>query len=91
MSVKKYYYLNNSLSLDDCDPFIYNYFDEYYYFNDEIIFVNIKNLLSFKCSIVFELKINGFKLKEIAKLLDIPLSTVSGRISKINKTLRSLY
>ena len=91
MSVKKYYYLNNSLSLDDCDPFIYNYFDEYYYFDDEIIFVNIKNLLSFKCSIVFELKINGFKLKEIAKLLDIPLSTVSGRISKINNTLRSLY
>lgn len=91
MSVKKYYYLNNSVSLDGLDPFIYNYSDEYFYFNDEIIFVNIKNLLSFKCSIVFELKINGFKLKEIAKLLDIPLSTVSGRISKINKTLRSLY
>lgn len=88
MNVKKNYYLNNSISIDDCDSSL---FDNFNYFDEEQLFVNFKNLLSFKCSIVFELKLNGFKVKEISRLLDIPLSTVNGRISKINHTLRSFY
>lgn len=90
MNVKKNYYLNNSISIDDCDCSIFNYYDNFKYFDEEQLFVKIKNLLSFKCSIVFELKLNGFKVKEISNLLDLPRSTVNGRISKINRTLRSL-
>ena len=88
MNVKKNYYLNNSISIEDCDSLL---FDNFNYFDEEQLFVNFKNLLSFKCSIVFELKNNGFKVREISKLLDLPVSTVNGRISKINRTLRSLY
>ena len=88
MNVKKNYYLNNSISIEDCDSLL---FDNFNYFDEEQLFVNFKNLLSFKCSIVFELKHNGFKIREISKLLDLPVSTVNGRISKINRTLRSLY
>ena len=88
MNVKKNYYLNNSISIEDCDSLL---FDNFNYFDEEQLFVNFKNLLSFKCSIVFELKHNGFKVREISKLLDLPVSTVNGRISKINRTLRSLY
>ncbi len=90
MNVKKHYYLNNSISIDDYDSSLINYYDNFYYYDEEKVFVNIKNLLSFKCSIVFELRLNGFKITEIGKLLDVPTSTINGRISKINKTLRSL-
>ena len=89
MGVKKNYFLNNSVCLDDYEASLFNYCSNFIYFDEESNFVNIKNLLSFKCSIVFELRINGFKSKEIARLLDVPVSTVNGRISKINRTLRS--
>ena len=49
MNVKKNYYLNNSISIEDCDSLL---FDNFNYFDEEQGFVNIKNLLSFKCSIV---------------------------------------
>ena len=91
MNVKKNYYLNNSISIDECESLLIDYYDRYCFVDEERVFVNIKNLLSFKCSIVFELKLNGFKIREISKLLDVPISTISGRISKINKTLRSYY
>lgn len=51
-------------------------------------FVYYKNLLDFKCSNVFELRYNGFSYKEISQLLDIPVSTVDGRLCKVRKILR---
>ena len=51
-------------------------------------FVYYKNLLDFKCSTVFELRYNGFSYKEISELLDIPVSTVDGRLCKVRKILR---
>ena len=53
-------------------------------------FIDIKNKLSFKYSIVYELRFNGFSYKEISVLLDIPISTVDGRMCKIRKILRGL-
>ena len=59
---------------------------------DEILLENekyfeCKNILNYKLSIVYELRYNGFSFKDIAKLLDIPRSTVDGRISLIRKYL----
>lgn len=51
-------------------------------------FVYYKNLLDFKCSNVFELRYNGFSYKEISKLLDVPVSTVDGRLCKVRRILR---
>lgn len=52
-------------------------------------FFECKNLLDFNKGIVFELKYNGFKYKEISKLLDLPISTVDGRVSQIKKILKN--
>lgn len=90
ISVKKHSPLNNSLSinldinLDDYTKIEYNYIDE------EKYFVKLKNLFNFKNSIVFELRYNGFSYKEISRLLDIPISTIDGRLSKIRVKLKSI-
>lgn len=52
-------------------------------------FLECKNKLKFNQSIVFELRYNDFSYKEIAKLLDIPLSTVDGRLQLIRKKLKN--
>lgn len=48
-----------------------------------------KNLLKFNLSIVYELRYNGFSFNEISMLLDIPKTTVDGRISLIRKYLKN--
>lgn len=53
-------------------------------------FINCKNYFNIDKSSVFELRYNGFTYKEISKLLDISVSTVDGRLSKIRKTLHIL-
>lgn len=54
------------------------------------IFIKLKNSLKMKFSLVFELRYNGFSYEEIARLLDIPLSTVDSRISIIKSNLHKL-
>lgn len=44
--------------------------------------INFKNSLGFKQSLVFELRCNGFKYREIAKLLDISINSVDNYIHK---------
>ena len=44
--------------------------------------------LDFIDSNIFELRYNGFSCKEIGKLLDVSLSVVSRRMSKIRRTLQ---
>lgn len=61
---------------------------------DEILMENekyfeCKNLLKFNLSIVYELRYNGFSFKEISKLLDVPRSTIDGRITLIRKYLKN--
>lgn len=80
---KKNSVLSNALLIDDEYPTSYSYFDNDYYFD----FIEIKNSFNFKHSIVFELKYNGFSSKEISLLLDIPRSTVDGRLMKIKNLL----
>lgn len=55
---------------------------------EEEMFIYYKNLLNFKFSIVFELRYNGFSYKEIGNLLDLPISTIDGRLCKIRKFLQ---
>ena len=52
---------------------------------DEILLENekyfeCKNSLKFNLSIVYELRYNGFSFKDISCLLDLPRSTIDGRI-----------
>ncbi len=47
--------------------------------------VDFKNSLDFRDSQVFELVVNGFKYKEIGRLLDIKTSTVGSIVRKIKK------
>lgn len=44
--------------------------------------INFKNSLTFKQSLVFELRYNGFKYREIAELLDISINSVDNYIHK---------
>lgn len=50
-------------------------------------FFECKNVLKFDLSIVYELRYNGFSFKDISRLLDLPRSTIDGRISLIRKYL----
>ena len=86
LCVKKHSILNNSLSIDEIN--YNNYYVEKNYMFDKDDFIDIKNLFSFEHSVVFELRYNGFNYKEIARLLDLPISTIDGRLCKIRKTLR---
>lgn len=49
-----------------------------------------KNNFHHNYSMVFELKINGFSNSEISELLDLPLSTINGRMYRI-KTILQKY
>lgn len=53
-------------------------------------FIEYKNAFDLKYSSVFELRYNGFTYKEIADLLDISMSTVDGRLSKIRRVLHDV-
>ena len=47
--------------------------------------------LPFECSVVLELKLNGFKYKEIGELLELPRSTAEFRCRKGLCILRQLF
>lgn len=51
-------------------------------------FMKYKNYFNIDSSSVFELRYNGFSYKEISELLDISISTVDGRLSKIRRILQ---
>lgn len=53
--------------------------------------IKFKNDLTFKQSLIFELRYNGFKYKEISKLLDIPISTVDNCIHVCKQKLNCKY
>ncbi|MBQ8132522.1 MAG: sigma-70 family RNA polymerase sigma factor [Bacilli bacterium] len=50
-------------------------------------FFEALNQLEFKYSIVFELRYNHFSNREIAELLDVPVSTIEGRVRRIRNVL----
>lgn len=52
-------------------------------------FFEAKNSLNFKHSVVFELRYNHFTYKEISELLNLPMSTVDGRIRSVRKMLNN--
>lgn len=52
-------------------------------------FFECKNLLDFDFSIVFELRYNNFSYKEISCLLDLPISTIDGRMRLIRNKLKN--
>lgn len=54
-------------------------------------FIFLKNLFDMKHSSVFELRYNGFSYKEISELLDIPVSTVDGRMYRVRQILHERY
>lgn len=53
-------------------------------------FILYKNHFDIPNSCILELRYNGFSYQEIAKLLDMKVSTVDGRLCKIRKTLQRL-
>lgn len=90
MSSNKHYLLNTALD----DEYIYSvsdndtfgaYFDEV---NFERQFVCFKNSFDILESNIFELRYNGFSYKEISKLLDVPVSTIDGKLCKIRRVLK---
>lgn len=91
MSSGKNYILNNSLNED----FLLDASDK---FNDpenvlltklaEEQFVYFKNSLDIEYSSILELRYNGFSYKEISKLLDVPISTIDGRIYRMRKKMK---
>ena len=90
MNSSKHYLLNTSLD----DDYIYSVSDNDVfeaYFNEinlERKFVSFKNLFDIVESNIFELRYNGFSYKEISKLLDIPVSTIDGKLCKIRRILK---
>ena len=52
------------------------------------LFVQAKNALDFIDSLIFELRLNGFKYKEISMLLDIKESKVDYSIQKARRKLK---
>lgn len=97
-------YMNNALSIDyeveenfrlldsfqddslDSNPD--DYLNELSFLNRLIRF---KNNLTLKQSLIFELRYNGFKYKEISQLLDIPISTVDNCLHICRKKLSSEF
>ena len=53
-------------------------------------FIQKKNLFEFVDSNIFELRYNGFSYKEIASLLDLPVSVIDSRLCKIRRTLQRM-
>ena len=89
----EHYYLNTSLG----EEFYCNIKDDKnldYYFDEELLekqFVYYKSLFNIGDSSIFELRYNGFSYKEISRLLDIPITTVDGRLYKIRKVLHERF
>ena len=52
--------------------------------------IQFKHSLPFYESLIFELRYNGFKYKEIAKLLDITVNSVDRSISNIKKKYQKM-
>ncbi len=89
----KNYPLNNSES----DDIIYSIKDNNYEPSLEFERYNLEkevnkflNSLDIEYSSVFELRYNGFSYKEISELLDLPISTIDGRIYRIRKDLHKI-
>ncbi len=55
---------------------------------NETFFEN-KNKLDFKYSVIYELRYNHFTYKEISELLDVPMSTVDGRLRYVRNMLNN--
>lgn len=91
MSSSKHYALNSALS----DENLYGVCDDKtpeFYFSESCVereFIRFKNLFNFNESCIFELRYNGFSYKEISSLLDIPITTIDGRLYKIRKILQN--
>ncbi len=79
--------LNQSVSDEFISYRMENAYTEHFFSFEEDEFVFIKNLFDLKYSSVFELRYNGFSYREISELLDVPISTIDGRICKIKKVL----
>ncbi len=94
LSTKKNSFLNNFVNIELLENKLGDYvIDPAIIIEDtasENNFVRCKNLFSFKHSLVFELKYNGFTYKEISRLLDISISTVDKRLCKIKSKLREI-
>lgn len=88
ISSNRYSLLNQSVSGDEIFAVAESDSFDYCFCCDEENFVQYKNLLDFKYSVVFELRYNGFSYREISQLLDIPISTIDGRLCKIRKILQ---
>jgi len=64
--------------------------------SDYILQENIRRLYEFKYdlpfldSLIFELRINGFKVKEIGHLLEIPYGTIEYHLNKIRKKAKNV-
>jgi len=71
-------YISNGISDQD------KYIDERFRQEEFIRYKNYFNILD---SSIFQLRYNGFTYKEISELLDISISTVDGRLSKIRRVL----
>ena len=89
LKVKKHQFLNSSVrsiqvlnNFQDCTNFLGDR-------KLETELIEFKNSLDFCCSNVFELRYNGFNYREISMLLDIPISTVQSRLSKIKRILHT--
>lgn len=88
----KNYPLNYSLS-DDVFDYVKDSsitYDASYILEENELFFRCKNLLNYNQCIVFELKYNGFTFNEISILLDLPISTVDGRLHLIKKRLKNI-
>lgn len=85
---KKHFILNNSISDDSIVEIKDEFSNPENIFLDRLAedrFIYYKNHFDVKYSSVLELRYNGFSYKEISTLLDIPISTVDGRIYRIRK------
>ncbi len=102
-SASKYEPFINSISMDYEQDENLNYFNLY---KDESIInnpseyleknmtyeklIHFKNNLDLKHSLIFELRYNGFRYKEIAQLLDMPVRTVESCMTSCKKKLIEL-
>ena len=85
------YPLNSSLAVDY--RFVHDNSTPFQSVEDILIeneeFFENKNKLDFKYSIIYELRYNHFTYKEISILLDVPMSTVDGRLRYVRNMLNN--